>query len=346
MEFTVEQLAQLLQGEVEGNAGAKVSALSKIQEGHQGSISFLSNPKYESFVYDTQATAVIVSKDFAPKKPVAATLIRVADPYSAFSVILEEYDKFVSYRKTGVEEPSYIGQESTVGQDVYRGAFSYIGSKVSIGNNVKIYPHAYIGDGTTIGDNTIIYSGVKVYEGSRIGKGCVLQAGAVIGSEGFGFAPQPNGSYKAIPQVGNVILEDYVAIGANTTIDCATMGSTVVKEGAKLDNLIQVAHNVTVGKHTVIAAQTGISGSTTIGDHCTFGGQVGIAGHLNIANKIGVGAQAGIIRDLKTEGENLVGSPVVPVRDYFRSYAVFRKLPDLQDRVKQLEEKILNLARS
>lgn len=342
MKFTIDQIAAILNGEVEGNGKEEIHTLGKIQDAAKGSITFLANIKYEDHIYSTKASAVIVSKDFKPKKSLDTTLIRVKDPYSSFTVLLEEYDKLVSFAKEGVEEPAFVGKDSKVGEKVYRGAFSYVGNNVSIGNNSKIYPHAYIGDNVTIGDNTIIYAGVKIYENSKIGSNCVLHAGAVIGSDGFGFAPQEDGSYKTIPQLGNVILEDFVSIGANTTIDCATLGSTIIRKGTKLDNLIQVAHNVEIGQHTVIAAQTGVSGSTKIGSNCVIAGQVGISGHIEIADKVTIGAQSGIMKAIK-EGDVVIGSPAVERGEFFRNYAVFRKLPDLNRRIKQLEEKILNL---
>lgn len=344
MEFTVRQIAQMLGGEVQGNDTLPIRMLAKIQDGKPGHISFLSNPKYEQFIYTTKASAVIVKKGFVPKKNVGTTLILVDDPYSSFTVLLEEYHKLVTFQKSGVEEPSFIGKDSTTGKDVYRGAFSYIGSNVRIGDNVKIYPHVHIGDNVTIGSNTVIYSGAKLYADTKIGQRCVVHSGAVIGSDGFGFAPQEDGSYKTIPQLGNVILGDDVTIGANTVIDCATLfgDSTIIHNGVKLDNLIQIAHNVEIGKNTVIAAQTGISGSTKIGENCVFAGQVGIAGHLVIANRTSVGAQGGISKSVKEEGQKLLGYPVFDIKEYFKSYAVFKRLPDLNTRLRQLEDKVSN----
>ena len=345
MEFTIEQLAFMLEGTVEGDGEQKVSMLSKIQEAKSGQITFLSNLKYESHIYETQASAVIVSKDYTPKEPITTTLIRVEDPYLAFSAILEEYHKYLNFQKSGIEEPSFIGENSAIGSDIYRGAFSYIGNNVKIGDNVKIYPHAYIGDNCEIGNNTILHSGVKLYANTQLGSNCVLHSGVVVGSDGFGFVPQTDGSYKTIPQLGHVIIEDDVHIGSNTVIDCAALPSDVTRigEGVKLDNLIQIAHNVEVNKNTVIAAQTGISGSTSIGESCIIGGQVGIAGHLKIPNKTSIGAQAGLGKTLKKEGLQMFGSPAFGVKDYYKSYAVFKNLPDLNIRLKQLEEKILNL---
>lgn len=348
MEFSVAQLAGILGGEVVGNADEKVNMLATIQDAKKGQISFLSNSKYENYIYSTLATAVIVSKDFKPKEEIKTSLIKVEDPYLAFTAILEEYHKFISYKKNGVEEPCFIGNKSTTGVDIYRGAFSFIGDNVNIGDNVKIYPHTYIGDNVTIKDNTIIHPGVKVYAGCKIGSNCVIHSGVVLGSDGFGFAPKEDGTYKTIPQMGNVVVGDNVHIGANTVIDCAALpsDSTIIGNGTKLDNLIQIAHNVKIGENTVIAAQTGVSGSTEIGDNCVFGGQVGIAGHIKISNKTSIGAQAGLGKTVKKEGEQLFGSPAFAVTDYYKSYAVFKNLPDLNIRLKQLEEKILNLPTS
>lgn len=343
MEFSVDQIAGMLGGEVIGNGSLKISTLATIQDAKEGSISFLSNPKYESYLYTTKASAVIVKKGFAAKKDIQTTLVAVDDPYSSFTILLEEYHKFLNFQKSGIEQPSYLGENSVYGDDIYRGAFSYIGNNVRIGNNVKLYPHSYIGDNVKIGDNTIIQTGVKIYANAIIGSNCVLHAGVVIGSDGFGFAPQTDGTYKTIPQLGNVIIEDNVDIGANTVIDCATLESTIIRKGVKLDNLIQIAHNVEIGKNTVIAAQSGISGSAKIGENCIIAGQVGIIGHLEIANKTIVGAQAGVGKSIKKEGAILLGSPGFDRAKYLRSYAAFRNLPDLVSRIKELEEKILNL---
>jgi UDP-3-O-[3-hydroxymyristoyl] glucosamine N-acyltransferase len=342
MEFTIQQIAVLLGGDVQGDGNQKINMLAKIQDAKKGHIAFLSNPKYEQYLYTTQATAVIVKRDFQPRKEFTTTLLMVDDPYSSFTVLLEEYHKQISFQKTGVEQPCFIGENSVVGKDVYRGAYSYIGGDVKIGDNVKIYPHVFIGDDVVIGDNTILHPNVKLYAGTRIGSNCVLHSGAVIGSDGFGFAPQEDGSYKAIPQLGNVIIEDNVAIGANTVIDCATLlgDSTLIRQGVKLDNLIQIAHNVEIGKNTVIAAQAGVSGSSKVGENSMVGGQVGIAGHLVIANNTSIGAQAGIGKSVKEEGQRLLGTPAIDIKEYFRSYAVFKRLPNLNDRLRELEKKI------
>jgi UDP-3-O-[3-hydroxymyristoyl] glucosamine N-acyltransferase len=342
MEFTIQQIAAMLGGQVKGNDQQKISMLAKIQDAKPGQLAFLSNPKYEQYIYTTQASVVIVKNDFQPKKEISAALILVEDPYLSFTILLEEYHKMISFQKTGVEEPAFIGKGSNVGENIYRGAFSYIGSNVKIGNNVKIYPHAYIGDNVVIGDNTILHSGAKIYADTRLGNNCVLHSGAIIGSDGFGFAPQADGTYKTIPQLGNVIIEDNVSIGANAVIDCATLfgDSTIINTGVKLDNLIQVAHNVEIGKNTVIAAQAGVSGSTKIGENCIIAGQVGIAGHLVIANNTSIGAQAGISKSVSTEGQKILGYPAYDIKEYFRSYAVFKKLPDLNNRLRELENKV------
>lgn len=342
MKFPIQQIASLLQGEIVGDSTLVIDNLSTLENAVEGCISFLSNPKYENFIYETKASAVIVKDDFSPIKEVNSTLIKVKDPYLAFSILLEEYDKLISYMKAGVEEPSFIGKDSVTGDEIYRGAFSYIGENVFIGKNVKIYPHVYIGDGVKIGDNTILYPGVKIYANVQIGINCHIHAGAIIGSDGFGFAPQKDGTYKKIPQLGNVILEDNVDIGANTVIDCATLESTIIKAGAKLDNLIQIAHNVVIGENTVIAGQAGISGSTKIGSNCVLAGQAGIAGHVDIADKVTIGAQAGITKSITTEGQIVLGSPAIPVGDFRRVFIVFKKLPELQEKILRLEEIVRN----
>jgi len=342
MEFTINQIAGLLKGEVQGDGNEKINMLGKIQDAKKGQIAFLANPKYEQFIYTTQASAVIVKRDFQARKEINTTLILVDDPYSSFTVLLEEYHRAVSFQKTGVEEPSFIGQKTEVGKNIYRGAFSYIGNSAKIGNNVKIYPHVFVGDNVVIGDNTILHPNVKLYADTKIGNNCVIHSGTVIGSDGFGFAPQEDGSYKTIPQLGNVIIEDNVCIGANTVVDCATLfgDATIIRQGVKLDNLIQVAHNVEIGKNTVIAAQTGISGSSKVGENNMIGGQVGIAGHLVIANNTGIGAQAGIGKSIKEEGQRIIGSPAFDVKEYYKSYAVFKRLPDFNERLRELERKI------
>lgn len=343
MEFTVDQIAGIIGGEVLGDGSRKVSRIQGIEEAGDNAISFLSNPKYESFVYDTKASAVIVSREFTPSKEIQTTLIKVDDPYISFTSLLEEYEKITSFQKTGIEEPVFIGNDSTYGENVYLGAFAYVGHNVKIGKNVKIYPQVHIGDNTTIGDNCIFYSGAKVYAGTKIGSYCTLQAGAVVGSDGFGFAPQPDGSYKRIPQLGNVILEDHVDIGANTTVDCATFESTIIRKGVKLDNLVMIAHNVEVGDDTVMAAQSGISGSTKVGKHVVIAGQVGVVGHIKIGDGVILAAKSGVSKNVP-DNETIFGAPGFEKNAYMRSYTVFRKLPEVLKRIQELEQKILNLS--
>ena len=346
MEFTVNQIAQMLGGEVKGSGSEKINMLAKIQDAKPGQIAFLANPKYEHFIYSSQASAIIVSKDFQAKKEIGSTLIIVDDPYLSFTKLLEEYHKLSSFQKTGIEQPSFIGENCSVGKNIYRGAFSYIGNNVKIGDNVKIYPHVFVGDNAVIDNNTILHPNVKLYADTKIGANCVIHSGSVIGSDGFGFAPQQDGTYKTIPQMGNVVIEDNVTIGANTVIDCATLygDSTIIRQGVKLDNLIQIAHNVEVGKNTVIAAQTGISGSTKIGENCVLAGQVGVAGHLEIVNNTSVGGQTGVSKSIKEEGQRLFGNIAMDIKEYFRSYAIFKKLPDLNYRLRELEKKVFNVS--
>ncbi|MGA0558815.1 UDP-3-O-(3-hydroxymyristoyl)glucosamine N-acyltransferase [Larkinella sp. VNQ87] len=342
MEFTVKQIAALLGGTIDGNESLKINQLSKLEEGQEGSISFLANLKYEPFLYTTSASAVIVDKTFQPKQAVGATLIFVDNSYSAFTKLLELANQSKHAAKVGVEQPAYLGASTTVGEGYYRGAFSYIGENCSIGNNVKIYPQTYIGNYVTIGDNTVIHPGARIFDHTVIGQNCIVQANAVIGSDGFGFAPQPDGTYRPIPQLGNVILEDNVSIGANTTIDCATLGSTIIRQGTKLDNLIQIAHNVEIGKNTVIAAQAGVAGSTKVGENCMIGGQVGLSGHISVANGTRIAAQSGIMKSIRTEGLSLLGSPAFELKDNLRSQVVYQRLPTLEKRVDELENKLNN----
>jgi UDP-3-O-[3-hydroxymyristoyl] glucosamine N-acyltransferase len=340
MEFTLNQIASLIGGKVEGDGSLKVSHLDKIQEGLPGGISFLSNEKYETYIYSTEATAVIVSKTFKPSKPLKTNLIRVNDAYEGFTLLLETYASIIKSEKTGIEEPSYFDESSSIGGKFYRGAFSYVGKNCEIGESVKIYPNAYVGDNVKIGDGTIIHAGVKIYKNTIIGKKCEIHAGAVIGGDGFGFAPIEDGTYKAIPQLGNVIIGDKVSIGSNSTIDCATMGSTVIKNGVKIDNLVQIAHNVTIGENTVIASQAGISGSTEIGNNCVIAGQAGIVGHLKIVDGTTIGASTGITKNVTIPGQTLFGYIGFDLKDFLKSYSIFKKLPELQDRIKELEKKL------
>lgn len=340
MEISIEQVAQLIGGKVEGNGQATVNRLEKIEEATEGSIAFLANPKYLPYIYKTGASAVIVKSDFEPEKELKANLIKVDDPYSAFAKLLEEYQKLTAKVKTGIEQPSFQHGTASYGENVYLGAFSYLGENAKVGNNTKIYPNTYIGDNVEIGENTIIHPGVKVYANCKVGSNCVIHSGVVIGSDGFGFAPQEDGTYKSIPQTGNVIIEDHVDIGANTTIDCATMGSTIIKSGVKLDNLVQIAHNVEVGKNTVIASQAGLSGSAKIGENCQIGGQAGITGHLKMADRTIIGPQAGVPKTITQEGKVWFGSPIMEHKDFLRASVILRNLPKLIDRVKELEKKL------
>lgn len=339
MEFTVEQVAGILGGSIDGDPSLKVSNISSIEDGQPGTISFLSNLKYESHLYATKASAVIVNKDFDPKQQVETTLIRVDDAYSSLTLLLEEYQRMSSFQKTGIDKMSSIADSSSFGESPYVGPFAYIGDGVKVGNHVKIYPHVYVGEGASIGDHTVLYPGAKIYPNTSIGNYCTIHSGAVIGSDGFGFAPQPDGSYKAIPQLGNVVLEDHVSVGANTTVDCATFNSTVIKKGVKIDNLVQVAHNVEVGQNTVIAAQAGISGSTKIGKQVILAGQVGVVGHISVGDKAIVTAQSGISKDVP-EGAMFRGSPAFEKGQYMKSVVLFRKLPDMMKRIQELEKKI------
>jgi UDP-3-O-[3-hydroxymyristoyl] glucosamine N-acyltransferase len=338
MKFTAQQIADILEGEIIGNPNEEVSKIAKIEEGSKGALTFLSNPRYNRFLYSTNASVVIINKDFEPEKKIDSTLIKVENAYESFSKLLSFYNQ-VKNNKIGIEQPTFISNSSKIGIDVYLGAFSYIGENVIIGENVKIYPNSYIGDNTTIGDNCILFSGVKIYSETVIGNNCKIHSGAIIGSDGFGFARDKSGAYTAIPQIGNVILEDNVDIGSSCTIDRATMGSTIIREGVKLDNQIQVAHNVEIGKNTVIASQTGIAGSTKIGKDCTIGGQVGIAGHLNLGNNLKIQGQSGITKNLKSHAI-VQGNPAFDYSDYFKSYVHFKNLPKLFDTVSKLKKEI------
>lgn len=339
MEFSAVQIATFLSGTVEGDPEVKVYNVAKIEEGAPGMLSFLANPKYSQYLYTTKSSIVLINNDFELQGEVAATLIRVPDAYAAFAQLLGLYQQFMQ-SKSGVSSLAFISKDATYGDDVYIGEFAFIGERVKIGNRVKIYPQAYIGDDAVIGDDTIVYAGAKLYAQTVVGKSCILHSGCVIGADGFGFAPQEDGSYKKIPQIGNVSIGDNVEIGANTCVDCATMGSTRIHNGVKLDNLIQVAHNVELGNNTAMAAQTGVSGSTKIGANCIVAGQVGIAGHLHIANNTKIGAQSGIISNIKREGEEVMGSPVMPVKDFLRMSIHLRQMDKLVRRVEELEKKL------
>ena len=338
MKFTAEQIAGILDGEVVGNPNAEVYKLSKIEEGSIGSLTFLSNPKYQNYIYSTEATITIVNKSFEPEQPIITTLIKVEDAYQSFSKLLEYYNQ-VKLMKSGIEQPSVISDNVTYGDELYLGSFCYVGKNVKIGNNVKIYPNTYIGDNVIIGNNCIFFAGVRIYSETEIGNNCVIHSGAIVGSDGFGFAPHDDGTYSKIPQIGNVILEDDVEIGSCTTIDRATMGSTIIRKGVKLDNQIQIAHNVEIGENTVIAAQTGVAGSTKIGKNCMIGGQVGVAGHIIIGDNVRIQAQSGIGKSLK-DGEIVQGSPAFNYGEFSKSYVHFRNLPKIVSELDALKKKI------
>ncbi|SDS62464.1 UDP-3-O-[3-hydroxymyristoyl] glucosamine N-acyltransferase [Gillisia sp. Hel1_33_143] len=337
MKFTAAQIAEILEGTVDGNPETEVYKLAKIEEGTEGSLTFLSNPKYTSYIYSTNASVAIVKDDFFIEDKIETTLIRVKDPYKAFSTLLEYYNQ-VKLNKSGIEEPNFIADSASYGDNLYLGAFTYIGKNVKIGNDVKIYPNCYVGDNVVIGDNTVLFAGVKIYSETVIGNSCTLHGGAVVGADGFGFNPGETGEYNKVPQIGNVIIEDNVDVGAGTTIDRATLGSTIIRKGAKLDNQIQIAHNVEIGSNTAIAAQTGIAGSTKIGKNCLIGGQVGIAGHLIIGDRVKIQAQSGIGRNIDND-EMIQGSPAIGYGDYNKSYVHFKNLPKIVDRLNKLEKK-------
>ncbi|MBB6680182.1 UDP-3-O-(3-hydroxymyristoyl)glucosamine N-acyltransferase [Aequorivita sp. 609] len=340
MKFTAAQIAGILDGTVEGNDSVEVSELSKIEEGSEGSLTFLANPKYTHFIYSTKASVTIVNNDFVATDKISTTLIRVENAYNAFSKLLEYYNQ-VKMNKTGIENPVFISESAKYGENLYLGAFSYIGENVRIGNNVKIYPNSYLGDNVSIGDNTVVFTGAKLYSETKVGESCVINSGVVIGADGFGFTPNEKGEYKKVPQTGNVILEDNVDVGPGTTIDRATLGSTIIKKGVKLDNQIQIAHNVTIGENTVIAAQTGVAGSTKIGKNCIIGGQVGIAGHIVIGDNVKIQAQSGIGRNVK-DNETLQGSPALSYGDFNKSYVYFKNLPKIMERFNIVEKKLDN----
>ena len=341
MEFSAKQIADFLKGEIIGNPDVKVNNFAKIEEGKPQTLTFLSNPKYTHYIYETKADIVLVNADFKPEKEISATLIRVDNAYEALAKLLQLVE-MTKAAKVGVEPMSYVAPSAKVGEEAYIAAFAYVSERAVIGNKCKIYPHVFIGENVTIGNNVTLYSGVKIYADCKVGDNAIIHAGAIIGSDGFGFAPQPDGSYNKIPQIGNVVIESNVEIGANTTIDRAVMGSTTIHEGVKLDNLIQIAHNVQIGKDTVIASQTGISGSTKIGEKCVFGGQVGLAGHINIGNEVKIGAQSGIMKDLK-DGAEIIGSPAIPIKDWYRSSVIFGKLPEMYRDLSQLKRDINKL---
>ncbi|MDR3220279.1 MAG: UDP-3-O-(3-hydroxymyristoyl)glucosamine N-acyltransferase [Dysgonamonadaceae bacterium] len=340
MEFSAQQIAGILQGKVEGNAQVLVSNFSKIEEGKPGTLTFLANPKYSQYLYATKASIALVNDNFVPEKelPATLTLIHVPDAYAALATLMDLVSR-AKPRKTGIEAMSYISSSAVLSkEDVYIGAFAYIGDNVCLGKNVAIYPQTYIGDNVAIGDDTIIYAGAKIYSDCRIGARCIIHAGAVIGSDGFGFAKEGE-AYKKIPQMGNVVIEDDVEIGANTTIDRAVMESTIIRKGVKLDNLIQIAHNVEIGENTGMAAQVGISGSTKIGKNCLLGGQVGLSGHIKIGDNVSIGAQSGIMGNIES-GRKIIGSPAIEIKNFLRSSVIFPKLPDMYKTINQLQKEI------
>ena len=336
MKFTAEQIAGILEGEVVGNPNAEVSKLAKIEEGVEGSLTFLANPKYNNHIYTTKATIIIVNTTFIPEGEIATTLIKVADAYLAFSKLLAFYAD-AKGTKVGIEQPSVLSENVKYGDNFYLGSFAYIGANVTIGNDVKIHPNCFIGDNVVIGNNVTIFAGAKVFSETEIGNNCAIHSGAVLGADGFGFAPNPDGTFSKIPQIGNLIIEDNVNIGACTTIDRATMGSTIIRKGAKLDNQIQIGHNVEIGENTVIAALTGIAGSTKIGHNCMIGGQVGIAGHITIGNNVRIQGQSGVSKNIK-DGEVLQGTPSLDYKEYYKSYVHFKNLPTIVKEIEKLKK--------
>jgi len=341
MEFKAQNIADLLHGTVDGDVDVCVSNVSKIEDGKPGTLTFLANPKYEKYIYDTKASVVLVNNDFEPERAIAATLIRVEDPYKSFASLLELVDQFQK-QKSGIEQPSFIHESAKTGKDIYVGAFAYIGQGAVVGNYAKVYPQAYVGSNVTIGENTIIYPGVRIYDNCVIGANCIIHAGAVIGSDGFGFAPSEDGSYKKIPQVGNVIIEDDVEIGANTTIDCSTMGSTIIRKGVKLDNLIQIAHNCEIGENTVMAALVGIAGSTKVGKNNMFGGQAGISGHITIGDNVKIGPLTGVSNNIKSD-KTVMGIPAMDIDQALKTLVIYRRLPQLRDQINDMQKEIKEL---
>jgi len=342
MEFTAATIAGFLNGEIVGDPDIKVNTIAKIEEGHPGALSFLANPKYEHYIYDTGSSVVLVNKSFVPSAKIAATLIRVENSYEAFASLLRLVDQ-ARPRKKGIHTTAVIEPTAKIGSEVFIGPYAYIGENCVIGDGCSIYPQVYIGDNTRLGKNCTLNPGVKIYHDCLLGEGCIIHAGSVIGSDGFGFAPQSDNEYMKIPQLGNVILEDNVEIGANVTIDRATMGSTIIHKGVKLDNLIQIGHNVEIGENSVMAAQTGISGSTKVGKNCMFGGQVGLAGHIKIANGTKIGAQGGILGNIKEENTVIIGSPAIEIRQFMKCSVIFKKLPEMKVKIDSLEKEVESL---
>lgn len=343
MEFSADQIAMLIDGKVEGDASVTVRSFGKIEEAQQGQLAFLANPKYEDFLYSTNASVIIINENLELKEAIKSTLIRVPDAYSAFALLLRKYEEMMKQQMTGIQQPSFIASSAKTGEGVFIGAFAYLSDNVVLGNNARIYPNVFLGSNVCIGDNTTIHSGVKIYNDCVVGSNVTIHAGTVIGADGFGFAPQADGSYQKVPQMGNVVIEDFVEIGANSTIDRATIGSTIIKRGAKLDNLIQVAHNVEVGSNTVIAAQAGISGSTKIGNNVMIGGQAGLAGHIQIADGSKINGQSGVSKSIKNPNSAVTGTPAYDYTSALRSQAVSRNLPQLEKRICDLEKLVQQL---
>ena len=340
MEFSAKQIAEYIQGIIVGDENATVHTFAKIEEGIPGAISFLSNPKYTHYIYDTQSSIVLVNKDFTPEKEVKATLIKVENAYESLAKLLNLYE-MSKPKKTGIDPLAYIAPTAKIGKNTYIGPFACVGDNAEIGDNTSLHPHATVGSGAKVGHDCILYPHATIYHDCRVGNGCILHAGSVVGADGFGFAPSPEG-YEKIPQIGIVILEDNVEIGANTCIDRATMGATVIHKGVKLDNLIQIAHNVEVGSNTVMASQVGIAGSTKVGEWCMFGGQVGLAGHIKVGNKVNLGAQSGVPGSIK-DGLNLIGTPPIELKNYFKSSVLFKRLPDMATELNNLKKELEEL---
>src|SRR4030095_7158007 len=343
MTFSAAQIAILINGKIEGDPNTSVGSFGKIEEAVEGQLAFLANPKYEEYLYTTGASIIIINDSLELRQPIKATLVRVTDAYTAFATLLSAYQKRNTQQLQGIQEPAYIAKSAKLGEKIFVGAFAYVGENVSIGTGTKIFPQAYLGNNVRIGENTIIHSGVKIYHDCQVGNNVIIHAGTIIGSDGFGFAPQSDGTFKKVPQIGNVLIEDEVEIGANACIDRATMGSTVIKRGAKLDNLVQLAHNVEVGTHSVIAAQSGISGSTKLGNNVMIGGQAGIVGHIHIADGSKINAQSGVSKSIKTPNSAVTGSPAYEYTAALRSQAISRSLPEMEKRIKELEKLIKQL---
>lgn len=343
MEFTAAQIAILVEGVIEGNADVAVSSFGKIEEAQEGQLTFYANPRYEDYLYSTKASIVIINSSYKIRSEIKPTIIRVNDAYSAFARLLTAYQQLATQQLKGIQQPSYIAPTAKLSEDVFIGAFSYVSENVVIGRNTKIFPNAFLGEGVQVGENCIIHAGVKIYHDCKLNNNVIIHAGTVIGSDGFGFAPLADGSFSKVPQIGNVVIEDHVEIGANTTIDRATMGSTLIKSGAKLDNLIQIAHNVEIGNSTVIAAQAGVSGSTKIGSNVMIGGQAGLVGHIQIADGSKINAQSGVSKSLKDNYSQVTGTPAADYTAALRSQAIFRNLPQLEKRIHELEKIIKQL---